>query len=97
MDADTPPSDWASELAAELVRTIPALRDLESLTQTAARVRESGDDVEFDMDAILPLEVVERAYVLYILDRFAGNKSHAAEALGVDPSTLYRKLHRWGV
>jgi len=43
------------------------------------------------------LEAVERAYILWVLQSENGNKSRAAEALGIDPSTLYRKLSRYGV
>jgi two-component system response regulator HydG len=43
------------------------------------------------------LEAVERAYIMWILQSEGGNKSRAAEALGIDPSTLYRKLSRYGV
>jgi two-component system response regulator HydG len=41
------------------------------------------------------LEVIERAYILYVLQSEGGNKTRAAEALGIDPSTLYRKLGRY--
>jgi len=41
------------------------------------------------------LEVIERAYILYVLQTEGGNKSRAAEVLGIDPSTLYRKLGRY--
>ena len=41
------------------------------------------------------LEVVERAYIMYVLQGEGGNKTRAAEVLGIDPSTLYRKLGRY--
>ncbi len=43
------------------------------------------------------LEVIERAYVLWVLNAEGGNKARTAEVLGIDPSTLYRKLNRYGV
>jgi DNA-binding NtrC family response regulator len=43
------------------------------------------------------LDTIERAYVLWVLDAEGGNKARAAEVLGIDPSTLYRKLSRYGV
>jgi transcriptional regulator with PAS, ATPase and Fis domain len=42
------------------------------------------------------LDVVERAYIMWVLQAEAGNKTRAAEVLGIDPSTLYRKLGRYG-
>ncbi len=44
-----------------------------------------------------PLEIIERAYILWVLQAEAGNKTRAAEVLGIDPSTLYRKLVRYGI
>jgi DNA-binding NtrC family response regulator len=43
------------------------------------------------------LEAVERAYIMWVLQSENGNKSRTAEVLGIDPSTLYRKLSRYGV
>jgi two-component system response regulator HydG len=43
------------------------------------------------------LESIERAYIMWVLQSESGNKSRAAEVLGIDPSTLYRKLSRYGV
>ncbi|HET9013284.1 MAG TPA: sigma-54 dependent transcriptional regulator [Gemmatimonadaceae bacterium] len=43
------------------------------------------------------LEAVERAYIMWVLQSESGNKSRAADVLGIDPSTLYRKLSRYGV
>ncbi len=42
------------------------------------------------------MEAIERAYIQWVLRAEAGNKSRAAEVLGIDPSTLYRKLARYG-
>ena len=42
------------------------------------------------------LEAVERAYIQWVLQNEGGNKSRAADMLGIDPSTLYRKLARYG-
>lgn len=43
------------------------------------------------------LEVIEQAYILWVLRTEGGNKARAAEVLGIDPSTLYRKLNRYGI
>ena len=42
------------------------------------------------------LETIERAYIMWVLQSEAGNKTRAAETLGIDPSTLHRKLSRFG-
>ena len=42
------------------------------------------------------LEAIERAYIQWVLTNESGNKSRAADMLGIDPSTLYRKLARYG-
>ena len=44
-----------------------------------------------------PLEIIERAYIHWVLQTESGNKTRAAEVLGIDPSTLYRKLVRYGL
>ena len=43
------------------------------------------------------MEVIERVYIQWVLTAEGGNKSKAAEVLGIDPSTLYRKLNRYGI
>lgn len=43
-----------------------------------------------------PLDAIERAYILWVLQSEGGNKTRAAESLGIDPSTLHRKLQRFG-
>jgi len=48
-----------------------------------------------DPDELVPLEEVERRYILRVLEAVAGNKSVAARILGLERKTLYRKLERY--
>lgn len=41
------------------------------------------------------LESIEKAYIYYIMNQVEGKKSKAAQMLGIDSSTLYRKLERY--
>jgi two-component system response regulator HydG len=50
---------------------------------------ESNDPAE-----LLPMEEVERRYILRVLEAVGGNKTLAAQVLGFDRRTLYRKLER---
>jgi DNA-binding NtrC family response regulator len=43
------------------------------------------------------LKDVEKASILAELERCGGNKSKAAEALGISRRTLHRKLNEWGI
>ncbi|HEU4630414.1 MAG TPA: sigma-54 dependent transcriptional regulator [Gemmatimonadaceae bacterium] len=43
------------------------------------------------------LETIERAYIAWVLQNEGGHKTRAAEVLGIDPSTLHRKLARYGI
>jgi len=45
----------------------------------------------------VPLEDVERAHILQVLESVGGHKKRAAEILQINPSTLYRKLIRYGL
>jgi DNA-binding NtrC family response regulator len=45
----------------------------------------------------MPLEDVERHIIRKALERHGGNVSHAAEALGVSRSALYRRLQKYGL
>jgi len=48
-----------------------------------------------DASALLPLEEVERRYILQVLHAVGGRRAEAARILQVDRKTLYRKLERW--
>ncbi|MCK6545766.1 sigma-54 dependent transcriptional regulator [Myxococcota bacterium] len=52
---------------------------------------ESEDPAE-----LLSMDEVERRYILRVLEAVGGNKTQAAEVLGFDRKTLYRKLERFG-
>jgi DNA-binding NtrC family response regulator len=53
----------------------------------------AGDDLE----ELVPLEEVEKRYILKVLQAAGGNKSLAAQTLRVSRRTLYRKLDEYGV
>jgi two-component system response regulator AtoC len=57
--------------------------------KTARITIESNDPAE-----LLPMEEVERRYILRVLEAVGGNKTLAAQVLGFDRRTLYRKLER---
>jgi two-component system response regulator HydG len=48
-----------------------------------------------DADEVVPLAEIERRYVHRVIALLGGNKSRAAEVLGIDRRTLHRKLGRW--
>ena len=56
-----------------------------------SRVLLGGDDPT----EVLPLEEVERRYILWAVDALGGSKTLAAQKLGVDRKTLYRKLGQY--
>jgi DNA-binding NtrC family response regulator len=43
------------------------------------------------------LDTIEKAYILWVLQNEGGSKQRTAEVLGIDASTLYRKLSRYGL
>ncbi len=50
-----------------------------------------------DLGADPSLETMEKAYIFYTLHQTGWNKSKAARILGIDLSTLYRKLDRYSI
>lgn len=43
------------------------------------------------------LETIEKAYIAWVLEQTGGQKAKAASILGIDSSTLYRKIDRYGL
>jgi two-component system response regulator HydG len=50
-----------------------------------------------DPAELVPMEEVERRYVVRVLEAVHVNKAAAARILGFERKTLYRKLERWGI
>jgi DNA-binding NtrC family response regulator len=46
-------------------------------------------------DEVVSLDELERRYILRVIKLVEGNKSRAAQLLGLDRRTLYRKLDRY--
>lgn len=49
------------------------------------------------MTTSLTLRSIEKHAVQEALDHHGGNRTAAARELGIDPSTLYRKMRRYGI
>jgi DNA-binding NtrC family response regulator len=45
----------------------------------------------------MALEELERIHILRCLQHHEGNKTRAAQSLGITIKTLYNKLHRYGI
>jgi two-component system response regulator HydG len=56
---------------------------------------EKADDI-IDYDPRLTLHELEKRYILKALGHFGGNKTQAANNLGITIKTLYNKLHEYG-
>jgi len=50
--------------------------------------------VSFPRDPILPLRELEEAYIGFVVDECDGNKTKAAEILGIDVSTIHRRTKK---
>jgi len=50
-----------------------------------------------DPTELVPMEEVERRYILHVLKAVGDNRTSAARILKLDRKTLYRKLQRYGV
>jgi DNA-binding NtrC family response regulator len=48
-----------------------------------------------DTASLLPMHEVEKRYILRVLEAVGGNKTNAAQILGFDRRTMYRKLERY--
>ncbi len=61
------------------------------------RRHEPGKRRDFpdELEHFVPLEEIEKRYTLRVLEAVKGHRTRAAEILGVDRKTLYRRLESW--
>jgi len=98
--------DWPGNVR-ELENTI------ERLVLTTRGHEITADDVQFGapvearpgrvelqtkmFDGLPTLDDLERRYLMHVLESVGGNRTRAAEALGIDRRTLYRMAERFGL
>lgn len=71
---------------------------IEDLPEEIRRTpRESGTVQSRSMELNPDLQTMEKAYIYYTLHQTGWNKSKAAKILGIDLSTLYRKIDRYSL
>jgi two-component system response regulator HydG len=69
---------------------------VEDLPERVAKYRRSHVVIASDDPSeLVPLEEVERRYIMRVVEAVAGNKTMASKILGLDRKTLYRKLERY--
>jgi DNA-binding NtrC family response regulator len=70
-------------------------RDLPTRVQGAKR--STALALADDPGDLVPLEEIERRYIVHVMEAVGGNKKLAAQVLQLDRSTLYRKLEQYGL
>jgi DNA-binding NtrC family response regulator len=74
-----------------------AMRDLPAhlTAEPAAPLRHDESEGVHVVHGDATLHQLERVAVLHMLDHFHGNRTRAAEALGISVRTLQRRLKAW--
>ena len=63
-----------------------------------ASIRNTEEKVNVDSQSLdSAVQAFEKHHIQSVLKRTDGNKSETARLLGIDPSTLYRKMERYGI
>ncbi len=71
-----------------------------SLEDLPGAIRSVSGSNHYQMDSDKldeAVQIFEKHHIQSMLKRTEGNKSEAARLLGIDPSTLYRKMERLGL
>jgi len=88
----------AAALCDQVVRAEDLPERVRNYSKTSMTNRESFPpslDSETANEVLLPLSEIERRHILRVLTRTGGNKQAAARVLGIDRTTLQRKLERY--
>ncbi|HXQ74189.1 MAG TPA: sigma 54-interacting transcriptional regulator [Pyrinomonadaceae bacterium] len=72
-----------------------ALRERDRVKVERAKAASEGRTATFEVTVPSSMEEIERQAIEATLDYTAGDKSHAARALGIGRKTLYRKLEQY--
>ncbi|MCI0339039.1 MAG: sigma-54 dependent transcriptional regulator [Acidobacteria bacterium] len=84
------------ELQNAIERAVTLSDDRIELSDFPQKVRETSLGIRDLTGQTLTLDELERRYIIETLERVDDDKARAAELLGIDLSTLYRKLKRYG-
>ena len=82
--------EWAGVLAVDSETSVGHLPDV-------VRATDAQPLVANEPPPNPSMEVIERAYIEFVLTSEGGNKSKVVEVLSIDPSTPYRKLNHYGI
>jgi DNA-binding NtrC family response regulator len=62
-----------------------------------ANIREKSAEVTLDLDADLTVDEMERQLIIHALEKTNGNRTKAAEQLGISRRPLHRKINEYGI
>ncbi|NVB81097.1 MAG: sigma-54-dependent Fis family transcriptional regulator [Kofleriaceae bacterium] len=69
---------------------------LSELAALAPSLLGAQDRFSMPRDRLATLREVEEEYIAWVVEKCSGNKTRAAEVLGIDPSTLHRRMRPRG-
>jgi DNA-binding NtrC family response regulator len=71
------------------------VEEIHRLRRREAADRQGEEKGMFHTSADMTLAELEHAYILRVLDDVEGNQRMASEILGINPSTLWRKMRKY--
>ena len=96
-------STWAGNVRElrNIVEREVILSEVQTLHWQSADVSKSDIDdnlsINFSDENLMSLEELEEKYINHVLRCFKGKKTKAAKTLGIDKTTLWRKLRRYNI